>query len=230
MAGFVLLAWGLSPVQAEHEREGVGAAELEKRFEQLKALANAEGKADDPEFLQTMEDLKKQLQGLKEGQEHLKKSKEEADRLGRFAMATEVLGGSLSKEAFAFVERAADDNLTREEAAELPLFRMVSVCLGKRLAEGESDRAKEMLKHVTAGMKKGDEVKQQVRRLSPWAWNLLKLQASGAVYQSKWYNRGPPAFFLVFASPVPLYYGFQWLRRNSWLLMNRDEQIEKDYT
>ncbi|CAL1141070.1 unnamed protein product [Cladocopium goreaui] len=237
----VLLACSVWSGEAAPEGS-IAAVELEKRFEQLKAMASAEGKAADPEFLQMMEDLEKQLQGLKEGQEQLQKSQEEAERSRKqtamedstwvaacFAMATESLGGSLSKELFEAVGRAAEDNMTLEEAAELPLFRMATVCLGKRLDEGETARTQEMFKHVTMGLKRGrkppplpeawveesasDEVKEQVRHLSPWAWNLLKMQAGGAVYNSKWYNRGPPSFFLVFALPVPLYYAVQWLLR-----------------
>jgi len=207
---------------------------------QLKALAEKEGKSADPDFLRTMEDLKKQLEALKEGQEQLQKAKEEAARSRKatshednawvaacFAMSTETLGGSLSKDDFHFIERFAEENLTLEEAAELPLFRMATVCLGKRLDEDEVLRTTEMLKHVTMGLKRGrkppplpqewveeserDATKEQVRHLSPWAFGLLKMQAEGAVYNSKWYNRGPPSFFLILALPVPLYYAVLWV-------------------
>eukprot|EP00434_Breviolum_minutum_P024980 symbB.v1.2.022067.t1/scaffold1943.1/size95470/1 len=228
------LLWGLTPVTAEPE--GIGAAELEKKFVQLKALAEKEGKSADPDFLRTMEDLKKQLEALKEGQEQLQKAKEEAARSRKatshednawvaacFAMSTETLGGSLSKDDFHFIERFAEENLTLEEAAELPLFRMATVCLGKRLDEDEVLRTTEMLKHVTMGRKppplpqewveesERDATKEQVRHLSPWAFGLLKMQAEGAVYNSKWYNRGPPSFFLILALPVPLYYAVLWV-------------------
>ena len=62
---------------------------------------------------------------------------------------------------------------------------------------------------------KGDDVPQQIRSLSPWAHDLMRTQAHAAVYNSKWWNRGPPTwvaqvkfvrrgvrFFLWFALPA----------------------------
>ncbi|CAK9068011.1 unnamed protein product [Durusdinium trenchii] len=144
MPRFALATWTLlsffGPVLGDVQ-------ELEQKLQRLKAKADA-----DPQTQQTLADLEQQLKGLKE---QLKKTKDEMERSQKetaqaddrwagacFAMAAEVRGGSISEEDMRFLERLAEGNVTLEEAAEVQLIRLATVCLGKRLDEGSEDYAK----------------------------------------------------------------------------------------
>eukprot|EP00913_Durusdinium_trenchii_P024916 g23387.t1 len=184
-------------------------SELEQKLQRLKAKADA-----DPQTQQTLADLEQQLKGLKE---QLKKTKDEMERPqketaqadDRWAGACHSAGGGLPK----------GRNVTLEEAAEVQLIRLATVCLGKRLDEGPDHyaKARELQFQFSRERKRGRvlslpaewveeaegaAVKEQVKHLSPWALNLMRTQAHGAIHNSKWFNHGPPWFFLVFAAPA----------------------------
>ncbi|CAJ1361132.1 unnamed protein product [Effrenium voratum] len=203
----------------------------------------------DPEMLSHIDDIQKQLEELKAGQANLSKAQQEMEMLQRtrkqneqadsawaascFAMSTETLGGSLSKEDMQILERLAKNDLSREEAAQLPLLRMAMVCFGKKAEGGEvATAALDLLHKVTSSIRRGQrppdlprdwveysespEAIEKMQQLSASVWAQLRAQAQAAVHNSDWKNKGPPLFFLTFALPIPMYQLCQWLLRTKW--------------
>eukprot|EP00441_Pelagodinium_beii_P036008 CAMPEP_0197632136 /NCGR_PEP_ID=MMETSP1338-20131121/9031_1 /TAXON_ID=43686 ORGANISM="Pelagodinium beii, Strain RCC1491" /NCGR_SAMPLE_ID=MMETSP1338 /ASSEMBLY_ACC=CAM_ASM_000754 /LENGTH=299 /DNA_ID=CAMNT_0043203687 /DNA_START=49 /DNA_END=948 /DNA_ORIENTATION=+ len=137
--------------------EGVSAAkELEDKFMQLKELIG--DRSADPQLQEQIKKMEEQLKELKAGQESLDQAKLEL--AGRtpiasawtsscFAMALETLGGTLNANEHAALELLAKKELSRAEAAQMPLFRMVAACLPKAEDEGEDGKlAAELLEQV----------------------------------------------------------------------------------
>mmetsp|Transcript_39542 Transcript_39542/g.73721 ORF Transcript_39542/g.73721 Transcript_39542/m.73721 type:complete len:332 (+) Transcript_39542:50-1045(+) len=222
---------------------GVIEEELIHRFDQLKESIDQSDEELDPDLQGNLTKIENQLKELRKGKEDLKGAQEMFDRTRKdldqtdnawsatcFAMATETLGGRLTKDLMTALEKLVADDLPPAQAAQMPLFRMVNVCIRKRTEGGATaELALELLKQVMASMKRGkhppkmptewvelsnsEEAYQQVRDQSQRLWKMMKFQADIAVKNNHWTKKGPPAFFLVFALPLPLYYLGDWLWR-----------------
>eukprot|EP00931_Biecheleriopsis_adriatica_P064982 TRINITY_DN3961_c0_g1_i1.p1 TRINITY_DN3961_c0_g1~~TRINITY_DN3961_c0_g1_i1.p1 ORF type:complete len:342 (-),score=121.57 TRINITY_DN3961_c0_g1_i1:82-1056(-) len=160
-----------------------GSASLADKFSELKEMvaAQAAGGHADPGMMDQLAQMEKQIQELQIGQAKLEESKasllkrtqEEPEVAAKadsawaascFAMAVESLGGSLSEEETAALERLAKDEFPAREASLMPLFRMAAVCLEKRTAGGkDASLALDLLAQVGAAAKHAHQAKADAK-------------------------------------------------------------------
>eukprot|EP00931_Biecheleriopsis_adriatica_P064983 TRINITY_DN3961_c0_g2_i1.p1 TRINITY_DN3961_c0_g2~~TRINITY_DN3961_c0_g2_i1.p1 ORF type:complete len:326 (-),score=111.68 TRINITY_DN3961_c0_g2_i1:130-1107(-) len=162
-----------------------GSVILIDKFNELKEMVAAQaasGKTDPGMMAQYMDQLaqmEKQIKELQIGQakyeetkESLQKRTQEEPKVAAkadsawaascFAMAVESLGGSLSEEERAALERLAQDDLPAQEASLMPLFRMAAVCLEKR--SEDASRALDLLAQVSAAAKHAHQAKADAKK------------------------------------------------------------------
>lgn len=221
------------PEAAAKAQEYLNSAnDLQDKLGQLKALLDAKGADADPQLKERLAGLEKQLGSLGLGSltgSAAGSSPELTEFLSACVAMTVKRVGLQRPSTLSALSRVADGKMSREDAKQNDVWRMVATCIGQ-FTEDEFEQYKAgqvaSLPKSYVELAKKPEAEGAVGELDDSVWNELKTIAGGLVKELTAGKEAPPLFYGTIAL-IPFGLAMAFLAKKFFDMTKRHEDQDK---
>lgn len=220
------------PEAAAKAQEYLNSAnDLQDKLAQLKALLDAKGADADPQLKERLAGLEKQLGSL--GLGSLTGSSGSSPELTEFLSACVAMTvrrvGLQRPSTLSALSRVADGKMSREDAKQNDVWRMVATCIGQ-FTEDEFEQYKAgqvaSLPKSYVELAKKPEAEAAVGELDDSVWGELKTIAGSLVKELSAGKEAPPLFYGTIAL-IPFGLAMAFLAKKFFDMQSRHEDKDK---